>query len=202
MTTEILAPGSSLDGVAMTMREALDRTWKTIRRRHPDVPPATIQIVPGRGSTCGTVVWDSAVIAISARTLQEAGPREILNQLLHQAAHGLMVTRGLEPVTSEAKYHNTGFRDAAQQLGLEVSFATRDVGWKDTAVSDHLARQYADVIGLMGSAVWEPPAVTTGHRNFIAARCQCDPPRPIRVGKKTLDKGAIRCEVCGQPFEP
>jgi hypothetical protein len=177
------------------MTEALDRAWKNIRRRHPEVPPAVIQVVPGRGHSCGSVQWDSAVIAINARTLQETGPRDILGQLLHQAAHGLMVAHGQKPVTGEAKYHNTGFRDAAQQLGLEVSFDTRDVGWSATTVSDHLARVYAPTIS-------EPPVTTAGHRNFIAASCQCSPPRKIRVGKVALDKGPIMCEICASPFVP
>jgi hypothetical protein len=36
--------------------------------------------------------------------------------------------------------------------------------------------------------------------NGVAARCQCDPPRRIRVAPSVLDAGPVLCGICDTEF--
>ena len=38
------------------------------------------------------------------------------------------------------------------------------------------------------------------NRNGVALKCQCSPPKTIRVAESNLEYVTARCEVCGQPF--
>jgi hypothetical protein len=207
VTAEILADNGSLDLVP-TMTEALERTWRAIRRRHPEVPDARVRITNGRASSCGSVLWESATIMISTRTVASASPREILGILLHQAAHGLLAARETPDLTGEDRYHSAVYRDAAQSLGLEVSYHHRGSGWSTTTVSDHLAQVYAEQVGQLAQAAANADPVTTAPftRNGVAAKCSCVPPRTIRMrgqdAAADLAEHEIICSVCRAPFKP
>ena len=38
------------------------------------------------------------------------------------------------------------------------------------------------------------------NRNGVALKCQCSPPKTIRVAESNVAYATARCEVCGQPF--
>ncbi len=136
----------------VTMSDALTATWKAIRRRHPKVPDATVSVAPGRGSSCGSVAWDAGmpVIMVGAQTIAE-GPLAILEDLLHQAAHGLLRAAGHRSGDdakhypdehsegNAGRYHNKSYRDAAQSLGLKAEWTRGGTGWSATTASDDLA---------------------------------------------------------------
>jgi hypothetical protein len=210
-TTEAARPAGGKAGV--TIPDALASTWRAIRRRHRDVPAVALSVTPGRGSACGTVVWDAdmPVILLSAQTVS-AGPRAILQALLHQAAHGILRARGDRPATSTGRYHSSDYRDMAASVGLQPGPGARGTGWSETVLRDDTAGVYAAQLAELAAAIehWEPPAPPPGSaswsaaRNGITAACRCTPPRTIRLrGRSAADDlrdRPIRCEACGQLF--
>lgn len=184
-----------------TMTDAISDTWRAIRRNHPDVAQAAVSVVPGRGSACGSVVWDAdtPVLLVGIRTVT-AGPEAILGYLLHQAAHGLVAKAGGHVAGNEGRYHSNDYRDAARSLGLEVEYASTGTGWSRTRLSDDLGGLYQAQLKQLDAADWKQPA--RSERIKIMVHCQCDPPRRLAVSPSVLDRGPIRCDVCGQPFAP
>jgi len=197
MSAGISAPAASLD--RMSMPQALNETWRAIRRRHRDVPAASVTVAPGRAPACRMIAWDSApVIQLPAKDMTD--PAAVLCALLHAAAHGLVAASGAALPPGEGRWHNAQFRDAAQRLGLAVSTTTA-TGWSETSVPAHTLAVYAEQIGQLATALegWEPPQRRV--TNYLPAVCQCEPPRKIRVHQSTLERGPIRCDRCGKPFE-
>jgi hypothetical protein len=221
---DVLAAADNLPGVAMS--DALTATWKAIRRRHPKVPDVTITVAPGHGSACGAIAWDTGtpVITVGAQTIAE-GPQAILEALLHQAAHGVLRTTGPRP-DGEAKhypdehsegnagrYHNKSYRDAAQSLGLKVDWTRGGTGWSATTADTDLAAIYDGPVGQIAAATrtWQPPpplprSVRKSNSNGVSARCQCQPPRTIRMrgtdAAADLRERPVICTVCRKPFMP
>src|SRR5258708_37393255 len=106
MATIMLEPTNIV--VPMTrMTDAVTDAWRAIRRLHPDVPQAAVSVVPGRGSACGSVVWeaDTPVVLVGVRTVS-AGPEAILGFLLHQAAHALVARAGGHPGGDDSRDHS------------------------------------------------------------------------------------------------
>jgi hypothetical protein len=223
-STTITAAADSLPGV--TMSDALTATWKAIRRRHPKVPDATVSVAPGRGSACGAVAWDAGmpVIMVGAQTIAD-GPLAVLETLLHQAAHGLL--RAAERRSGEdakrypdersegnaGRYHNKSYRDAAQSLSLKVEWTRGGTGWSATSASDDLAMVYEGAVRQLVTAMtdWQPPpplprSVRKSGGNGVSARCQCQPPRTIRMrgadAAADLREHPVICSACGKPFTP
>jgi hypothetical protein len=208
------------------MTDALTSTWKAIRRRHPKVPEATVSVAPGRGSACGSIAWDAdmPVILVGTETITE-GPLAIVEYLLHQAAHGLLTTTG-DRATADGRhypdehsqgnagrYHNKSYRDAAQSLGLRAAWTQGGTGWSATSASDDLAMVYEGPVRQIVTATtdWQPPAplprtVRKSGGNGVSARCQCQPPRTIRMrgtgAAADLRDHPVICSVCGKPFTP
>jgi hypothetical protein len=209
------------------MSDALTATWKAIRRRHPKVPGATVAVAPGRGSACGAVAWDTGapVILVGSQTIDE-GPLNILEMLLHQATHGLLATTegrtagsGKQRYPDEhsqgnaGRYHNKSYRDAAQSLGLKAGWTQGGTGWSATTASDDLLTVYEGAVRQLVTAMtgWQPPAplprsVRKSGGNGISARCQCQPPRVIRMRGADAATGLrdrpVICTACGKPFTP
>ncbi len=219
----LVVAADSLPDVAMS--DALTATWKAIRRRHPKVPDATVSVAPGRGSACGAVAWDAGmpVILVGAQTIND-GPLAILEYLLHQAAHGLLTTDHRPAADGKnypdehsqgnaGRYHNKSYRDAAQSLGLKAEWTQGGTGWSATSASDDLAMVYEGPVRQIVTAMtdWQPPAplprsVRKSGGNGVSARCQCHPPRMIRMrgadAAADLREHPVICSVCGKPFTP
>ena len=120
---------------------------------------------------------------------------------LHEAAHALALTRGIDDTSHDGRYHNKHFRDLAQELGLEVERGTR-TGWSETTLPAATQTRYQPVIDELGRAITlhrlREPAAATKSRNVPAAMCGC--PRRIRVAPSVLGAGEITCTICHQPF--
>jgi|SRR5579871_5859668 len=208
------------------MSDTLTATWKAIRRRHPQVPGATITVTPGPGSSCGAVAWDTSlpVIKASAQTIQD-GPLAVLEFLLHQAAHGLLAT-GQPPAGGDGRrypdehsqgnagrYHNKSYWAAAQSLGLKAAWTQGGTGWAATTAEDGLLAVYEPAVRQLVTAMtgWQPPAplprsVRKSGGNGVSARCGCQPPRAIRMRGDAAAAGLrahpVLCTVCGKAFTP
>jgi hypothetical protein len=178
------------------MTDAIADAWRAIRKQDPGVPHAAVSIVAGRGSG-HEVVWDAdtPVILVGAKTVSQ-GPEVILENLLHQAAHGLV---GTHSVSSEGRYHSSTYRDAARSLGLQVA-EVKGNGWARTNLTDELREVYDLQLRQLADSIdeWQMPDRPSPRR--VVVHCQCDPVRRFTIVPSVLERGPISCEICGQRF--
>ena len=183
---------------------ALEKLWSKIREHDSRVPVALFDLTPGRSSGCVSVGWDqlSPVIEINLRPEgQNSTGAEVLEFLLHQAAHSIA-----GPVkSSEGRWHNRAYRDAAESIGLDT--AVDATGYGATSLASGTRTRYRNELSALDRALakWEPTEQVKAERssrNGVVLQCSCDPPRKIRIrgNPDHLDVTGIRCEHCGQPF--
>ncbi|WP_458691252.1 hypothetical protein [Nocardia tengchongensis] len=63
------------------------------------------------------------------------GPADVLGTLLHEAAHGLAVTRGIKDTRRQGRWHNERYRALGEVLGLTLTQHPK-IGWSITSVPD------------------------------------------------------------------
>jgi hypothetical protein len=192
---------------------ALDALWAKIRKRdYSHLPAVTFDLTPGREAYCASVAWDlPPVIELnlqrSGRTVTGA---ELLERLLHNAAHALVYEPGKVTPTS-GRYHTAKYRDAALRLGLDVEHNDPEGGagdgYSETWLTENALSRYRNEVDQLDRALaaWTPTETPKTSRsrataNADLALCSCQPPRRIRVRESALDKGPIVCSICGQPF--
>jgi hypothetical protein len=205
----------TLEGAASLLVAALERTWQTIRRRHPDVPDAVLVVASGsegKRLNLGHFAphrWqvngaDRHEVLIGGEGLQR-GPAEVLATLLHEAAHGLAQARTIQETSRQGRYHNRRYATLARELGLDVA-SVKPVGWSATTVPQHTATAYAAQLEELQTALvlWrrQEHRIGTGSRsrNLLACTCPCG--RKVRASHTTLDEAPILCGACQEPFEP
>jgi hypothetical protein len=202
------------DGAASLLVAALERTWQTIRSRHPDVPEAVLVVASGsegkrlnfghfaphRWQVQGA---DRHEVLVGGEGLHR-GPLEVLGTLLHEAAHGLAQARQVQDTSRGGRYHNRRYATLAGELGLEVA-SVKPIGWSATTVPQHTASGYAGQLEELQAALvlWrrQEHRIGTGtcSRNLLACACPCG--RRIRVAKATLAEAPVVCGACQQPFQ-
>lgn len=204
---------------------ALERTWARIRELHPAVPAVLVEIGPGRDTSCGAVGWDQPHPVIKLNLLRgdrTATGAELLERLLHYAAHGATYDPDRPVMASEGRWHGQAYRDAASNLGLDAETTAErtareegrraddlqvaGTGWAVTSLARGTLSQYRGELEALNRALsrWQPSDVgraARSSRNPSKAVCSCVPARIIRVSRVTFDLGGIRCEVCGEPFK-
>jgi hypothetical protein len=206
---------ATADGTASLLVAALERTWQTIRRRHPDVPEAVLVVASGSAGkrlTFGHFAlhrWqvagaDRYEVLVGGEGLQR-GPTDVLGTLLHEAAHGLAQARSIADTSRQGRYHNRRYATLARELGLDAA-SVKPIGWSATTVPTQTAAGYTSQLEELQAALvlWRRQEHRTGtdtrSRNLLAAACGCG--RRIRVAKATLAEAPILCGRCTQPFHP
>jgi len=182
---------------------------------HPDVPAVVIALGSGSGGArlkLGHFApdrWqrgDGRVpeLFVGGEGLAR-GARDVLGTLLHEAAHGVATSRGIQDTSRQGRFHNTRYRALAEELGLAVAKAGT-VGWSNTTVPDATAalyraelRRLEDALVAWRHADGQGRGGRASNNNGVAARCGCD--RRIRVAASVLEAGPITCGLCGTDFE-
>jgi hypothetical protein len=214
MTAQTASPP---EVAASAVVAAMEHTWTAIRARHPQVPEVIVILGAGSEARRGlfklghfaAARWQvasqrRAEVLVSGEGLQR-GAVDVLGTLLHEAAHGLACTRGIQDTSRQGRYHNRRYAHLATELGLQAA-CDPATGWSQTTVGDQLAEVYADVLADLAVALvlWRYAErqlpTSTGSRNLLACACPCG--RKLRVAKQTLDQGPIVCGACDEPFEP
>jgi hypothetical protein len=206
-------PTSRAAGVLVA---ALERAWTQILRRHPEVPEVVMAVASGSVGRRGQLKlghfadrrWTVAAaerpeLFVGGEGLA-AGASEVLGTLLHEAAHGLAATRGIQDTSRQGRYHNRRYATLAAELGLQVRTAGSR-GWTATTVPADTAAAYATVVDDLARALvlWrraEHPGTGKRSNNLLAAVCGCG--RRIRAARSTLAEAPVLCGRCGQPFQP
>lgn len=220
--------------LSVALIAALARVWSKIRLRHPDVPGVVLIPAPadrGRLNVLGhfaALRWrtrgdgDAQLheVVVVAEHLNRAS-EDIVETLIHEAAHAMNFARGIKDCSPTSQYHNARFKEAAEELGLTVT-KVKHYGYAFTTLAPETASHYVVETTLLEEALIHrrprhiispatPPSSdgdpatpspddeeksTTRSRK---ATCAC--PFIIRVSKKTMDDTVIRCDSCGEPFQ-
>ena len=201
---------------ASVLVAALERTWAAIRARHPQVPEVVMAVASGSAGRRGELKlghfaerrWTVATaerpeLFVGGEGLA-GGAVEVLGTLLHEAAHGLAATRGVQDTSRQGRYHNRRYAALASELGLTVQRAGAR-GWTATQVPTDTEAAYAAVVDDLARALvlWrraEHPSGTKRSTNLLAAVCGCG--RRIRAARSTLAQAPVLCGRCGGPFQP
>jgi hypothetical protein len=134
------------------------------------------------------------------------GGADVLETLLHEAAHAVADARGEVDVTPNSGYHNRLFAKNATELGLTVAQEGRH-GWARTGLADGTADRFPGAIKTLDAAVI---AAKAAKRNAakpprkggpVKAVCGCKKPRVMRISPSVLAAAKITCEACERDFK-
>jgi len=197
--------------VASRLVAALERTWATIQRRHPDVPDVVVITGTGTGRAPGGLVlgyfaercWrvgddDRHELFIGGEGLR-LGAHDVLATMLHEAGHGLATTRAIKDTSRQGRYHNAKYKALAEELGIDVAQHPL-LGYSITTLPDRTASLYAPELAILHETL-------TLHRRLVGIISQDsdspehgkvtppadDPERPVSGAKRRP------AYVCGCP---
>jgi hypothetical protein len=162
-------PAASVAEIAAVVTSALVAAWGAIRAREPEVPEAVITMATGGRESAVKLAHFSKrrwrmregddihhEVFVTAEALKD-GAEAVVATLVHEAAHGLNVARGVEDC-SASQYHNKDFKKAAEHLGLvqkaDVSpYFKKKYGFAGTDLSEEAKAAYADQIAALDEAI-------------------------------------------------
>ncbi|AEM88636.1 hypothetical protein [Streptomyces violaceusniger] len=204
---------------------AVETAWKEIRRRYDGVPDISVTTPPTAGAQDPTkctalrtgrrFIRDGRLtmeLQVSSGTLGLGG-RPMMEGLLHHAAHGLALDRGITDVSGgDRRWHNKRYGRLAREVGLTPpARAARVVGMGRCPLSDAEAAKWAKVIAALDAAaavqleatveaVAPPRGGRSGARFLIV--CECTPPRRQQVTPFFFEQGPLLCGLCLAKFRP
>ncbi|WP_084522465.1 hypothetical protein [Nocardia inohanensis] len=202
------------DTITGLLVSALETTWAAIRSHHPDVPDVVLTV--GSGSmgndlTLGHFApnrwvrgeYELHELFVGGEGLL-CGAVDVFGTLLHEAAHGVAVTRGIKDTSRQGRWHNERFRSLGTELGLTLEHNDK-IGWSISTVPDGTRQLYREELEELAFALVayrrREPNRRSGRKssnNGLSAACKCG--RRIRVSRSAYEAGLILCEVCGRPF--
>lgn len=149
-------------------------------------------------------------LVISADTMRE-GADDVLEAVLHEAAHLLNWVRGKPDTSRRGTYHNRDFLSAAEEVGLAWVpglIANPNGRGYEPPLGDTARAAYAAHLDALTSAIphvlphLTVPGSSTKARtpNRLTLECGCSTPRKIQVARTTSELGAITCGVCKKDF--
>ena len=220
-TTEISnLPPTCQPFTSAGLLSALETCWAAIRARHSEVPDVVLIVGSGSPATASQSLkyghfaalrWQHGdrqlpEVLVSGEGLKRT-PAEVMVTLLHEAAHGLADTRGVQDTSRQGRWHNKKFARLAAELGLSAGKDDK-LGYSPCTLTDQAAGDYADVISGLGAALsaFRHPEPTgddkqrTNNNNGVSADCEC--PRKIRLSVSAFEEGPIVCAVCNAAFLP
>ncbi|MEC3953775.1 hypothetical protein VMT65_12115 [Nocardia sp. CDC153] len=202
------------DTITGLLVSAVESTWAAIRSRHPDVPEVVLTVGSGSiGSdlTLGHFApnrwvrgeYELHELFLGGEGLQR-GAVGVLGTLLHEAAHGVAVTRGIKDTSRQGRWHNERFRALGEELGLTLEHHDK-IGWSLTTVPDQTRELYRDELEELTFALVAYRRSEPGRRggrksnnNGLSVECNCG--RKIRVSKTVFETAPIYCGGCGAEF--
>lgn len=215
---------------------ALEAAWTAIQRHHQDVPDIVVVTGSGRPRKgkyiklghYGAERWIAAAaegrspeLFVAGETIAMGG-QQVLQTMLHEAAHALAYVRGIKDTSSAGRWHNRRFATLAGELGLDAPQRAEPVlGFSSCTITAATVMRYAAAIRKLDAAALpylEKPVPSgdgeddgkgkdkgkggsrAGKR--VAATCGCTPtPRRMQLTPKVLAEGPIICGLCEQRFE-
>lgn len=218
------------DPAASALIAACEAAWADIQGHHPELPSAVI--VLGTGVQGGRLVklghwWQSQWVAdgtargevLLAGEALHLPPEQVLEILVHEAAHGINCARGVKDTSRGGRYHNQRFKATATEVGLRVQ-RMDPYSWARTTLRPETIERYAESIATIGEhlriARALPRRAIQGiegqgrdgdgredgderqTRKSAAAECGCG--RKMRMAASVLAKGPVVCGLCETEF--
>jgi len=226
--------------------QLLETVWDRIRGNHSELP--AVVMVTGSGMI-GPARWghfrpngwktraegESAItnlqmgeMFMAGETLAK-GAKQVLQTMLHEAAHTLAKVRDIQDTSRQNRWHNAKFKQLAEELGLEYrdAQASPSIGFSEVTLKEETVEQYADLLAELDAAIrlvvhlplWlgssdeeteggeqigrgqKKPGTTESSTGNIKLTCTCDEPNIIRASRKVIEKTNIRCDGCDHLFE-
>jgi hypothetical protein len=159
------APPVTGDMTGSAVVVLMEEVWDRIRQNHPELPAVVIvtgsgMIGPSRwghfrangwmaraeGETAATNLALGEMF-MAGETLAK-GARQVLQTMLHEAAHVLAKVRELKDTSRQGRWHNKTFRILAEELGLEHKRASADTqhGFSFVTLTEATEAKYADLL--------------------------------------------------------
>ncbi len=202
---------------ASTLVEAIEDVWAAIRDRHEDVPEVIVTLGSGSTGSRGRLTLGHFAAQRWVRGQDQVhelfvggeglahGAVAVLGTLLHEAAHGAAVARGVQDTSRQGRYHNKKFQALAEELGIDVEHDQSN-GWSATTVPQATQDVYAEQVARLDAAITAhrqtEVTVTSGGRtsnnNGKALVCGCG--RKVRASVSVAEAGPITCGLCGTDF--
>lgn len=206
----------------------LNLAWEAIQRNHPDVPK--VVIVTGRrrhkseaairGQHCAEA-WHTdgdhklAEVWVSGERMMDGG-EQVMQTLIHEAAHALAHTRGLKDTSNRGRYHNKVFVKLAESMGLEGPSESGGptLGYSNCTITRDTAETYAFEIKHLDDACKNfvsprEPEGKKAKKPSVKAYCECpDGDNSIPWSKafakkfEALGVPPVLCGICRQAFNP
>lgn len=191
---------------------ALNDGLKAIRARHLELPPMTLVVGAtgkrGRSQVHGHFSaerWDADKgrheLFLSGESLKR-GAEATFGTLLHESAHALAYSRGIQDTSRQGRYHNKRFQKIANEVGISVEHDDR-LGWSLTSLPDTTAKAYKAEIAaltkaLKGYRISEPDK-PKAPKTTVKIECDCG--RTVTVPISFFDSGKLLCGECDTEFE-
>lgn len=240
-------PAEPVNHTGSTVVKVLEKVWARIRANHPELPEVVIITGSGEGTKWGHFRAESWKVraeegaAVSgepgrrhelflASEALAKGPTQVLQTMLHEAAHTISRVRGIKDTSRQGRWHNAEFKKAAIELCLEHKSSTADKshGFSFVTLTQATKDRYADLIaeleteikltGLLplwmggsgqedeqgGERITGKPTkggeAGGAKSGPMKATCACAEPVIIRLSQKVLDMGVVRCDGCETLF--
>jgi hypothetical protein len=192
--------------------DALNSTLKAIREHNAEVPNVVLVVgASGRKSRTTLALghfspksWESKgaqhEIAISGEVLRQ-GAEGVLETMLHEAAHALAEAREIKDTSRQGRFHNKRFKAVAEEVGLTIPESDKSIGWSNTRLTKETKALYKAQLAELTKALklYRLPAPPKPDKPKSTTKVECGC-RSITLSNTFLDKGAIRCEECGEVF--
>lgn len=217
----------------------LERVWSRIRADHPELPEIVITTGSGEGVKWGHFRPESWKVKASpvfpdirkhelflASEALAKGATQVLQTMLHEAAHTISRVRDIKDTSRQGRWHNAAFKKAAEEMGLEHKGNKADSshGFSFVTLTQATRDRYADLLadldreirltGLLplwlggsgedergGERIAGKPKGEGGAKSgALKATCLCEEPVIIRLSRKTMDMGVVRCDGCEALF--
>lgn len=153
------------------------------------------------------------------------GARQVLQTMLHESAHAECEALGIQDTSRQGRWHNKAFLSKAQEFGLEYrkDKANPQIGYSEVVLTDATIEEYADLLAELddeihlmvrlpgwlggdqddqgesngGEGMGKAPKTGDPKPNTNNIKCVCDcEDNIIRMSRKMLDKGLVRCDDC------
>ena len=181
-----MSTSSGAGSVASALVATLERAWATIVANHPEVPAVVVVVAPGSGGRVRELKlghfaagrWEveggqRCELLVGGEGLR-LGAVEVLGTLLHEAAHGLGWSRGIQNTSRGGRYHNRRYKALAEELGLDVA-QVGAIGWSDTTVQEATVVRYAATLAEIEAALVLWRRIEAGSSTGGAAGATCWP---------------------------
>lgn len=140
-----------------TVVTLLEKVWARIRENHPELPE--VVIITGSGLLAGSKWghfradgWNAEEgrkheLFLAGEALAK-GASQVLQTMIHEAAHTICKVRGIQDTSRQGRWHNAEFKKAAAELGLEhkSSSADKSHGFSFVTLTDTTKATYADLL--------------------------------------------------------